>query len=945
MNRKLSFIFITFCCVVLIAFLIKKSGNSQKNELQNQFNKTSKVAMGIGTKADKFAWFTEAQKMLIDPATGKVPTYMRAKELAFAKTLVNSSNATKKEFEFQSRGPYNVGGRTRAFAIDVRNENIMLAGSVSGGIWKSKDGGQIWYKVTTTEQNISVTSIVQDIREGHQNEWYFGTGELFGASQGGTGAFYTGNGIYKSNDDGENWQILEATASTNVQFSSAWQGIWRIAIDYSNLNETEIYVATYAAIQKSTDGGQSWKRVLGTGLASNISYFTDVVIDNSGVVYATLSKETDIIGNGNGANGGIWRSANGDNFVNILPADFPLAYNRIALAIAPSNQNLIYFLVSNVTPAYGKKGVVPTQEPEYNALWKYEYLMGDGSGNNAQWTDLTENIYTGPNQFDDFYVQGGYDLTVAVKPDDENMVFIGGTNLFKSTDGFSSQQNTTHIGGYGIGEKLPRVNAYPNHHPDQHGIVFSNNDANVMYSYHDGGLSKTNNILAEEIVWETLNNGYISSQFYTLSIDKENTNNTVMGGLQDNGTYYTNTNFKKESWRKPYGADGAYCFIIPNKNYVIVSTQRGRILKVNIDADGNPLAFQRFDPALDRDEFDFINALEINSFNYNTLYMPIGNQLWIRDEIDAIKVENVFDSTSVGWQIYPESIASNAEFTRITATRGSPFNRLYLGTNIGRVYKIDKINNFERTEFTNITSPEFPIAYVSDLAINPNNGDEVVVSFSNYGIYSIFYTEDAGENWQKIAGNLEQSASGAGNGPSVRVVDVLPDATNDTIVNYFAGTSIGLFHTTKLSGEETIWNMLSEDSISHNIVSAIESRVEDGYVAIATHGNGVFSANTPPSDPLISVENFSRNLDLNIFPNPVNKFLNIKFNLEEAQNISFKMYDALGRSIDSYNEKEFFNTGNQQHQINVASLTSGIYYIEFKMEASSITKTFIKDIN
>jgi len=929
-------------CFVLFVFLSNSFFKPSNKELQNQFNKSSKVAMGIGTKTDKFARYTEAQKMLINPATGKVPAYMRAKELAFAKTLVNNNRVAKKDFEFQSRGPYNVGGRTRAFTIDIRDENVMLAGSVSGGVWKTKDGGQNWYKVTTAEQNISITTIVQDIRKGHENEWYFGTGELFGASQGEAGAFYTGNGVYKSIDDGENWQILEATTTSNIQFSSAWQGIWRIAIDYSNLNETEIYVATYAAIQKSTDGGQSWNQVLGSGVGNFISYFTDVAIDSSGVVYATLSKETDIISTGNGPNGGIWRSADGTNFTKILPGNFPPTYNRIALAIAPSNQNLLYFLVSNVEPAYGKKGVVPTQEPEYNALWKYEYVQGNGAGDGGKWTELTDNIYTGPNQFDDFYVQGGYDLTVAVKPDDENVVLIGGTNLYRSTDGFSSLDNTTHIGGYGIGEKLPRVDAYPNHHPDQHGIIFSRNDVNVMYSYHDGGVSKTSNILANEITWETLNNGYISSQFYTLTIDKENLNNTVMGGLQDNGTYYTNTSFEQENWRKPYGADGAYCFIIPNKDYVIVSTQRGRLLKVNIDEEGNPLAFQRFDPALERDEFAFINALEINPLTNNTLYMPIGNELWVRDEIDAIKVENVFDSTSVGWQVYPNALASNIEITRLTATTLNPFNRLYLGTNNGRVYRIDKVNNFDNTEFANITPlNQFPTAYISDLAVNPNNGNQVMVSFSNYGVYSIFYSADAGESWEKIAGNLEQSSSGSGNGPSIRVVNILPGATNEDVVNYFAGTSVGLFHTNELKGEETIWNIVGAETISHNIVSAIESRLEDGFVAIATHGNGVFSANTPPSYSITNVTELDENFHLKIYPNPVNEALNVSFALNNAQTVSFIMYDALGRIVNRY-QQQFFDEGNNKHQINVAKLNSGIYYIELKTNTSSITKTFIK---
>lgn len=80
---------------------------------------------------------------LADPATGKIPHGIRKRELAFARGLQQSKNKYSQdnpEYDWQALGPHNVGGRTRAFAIDVTNESVMLAGGVSGGLWRTKIG-------------------------------------------------------------------------------------------------------------------------------------------------------------------------------------------------------------------------------------------------------------------------------------------------------------------------------------------------------------------------------------------------------------------------------------------------------------------------------------------------------------------------------------------------------------------------------------------------------------------------------------------------------------------------------------------------------------------------------------------------------------------------------------------------------------------------------------
>jgi hypothetical protein len=72
-----------------------------------------------------------------DPATGLVDV-SRKEELTFASNLpsMRLGNGRGNDYEWEARGPFNFGGRTRGAAFDVRNEDIMIAGSVSGGIYK-----------------------------------------------------------------------------------------------------------------------------------------------------------------------------------------------------------------------------------------------------------------------------------------------------------------------------------------------------------------------------------------------------------------------------------------------------------------------------------------------------------------------------------------------------------------------------------------------------------------------------------------------------------------------------------------------------------------------------------------------------------------------------------------------------------------------------------------
>ncbi|MEP3387767.1 MAG: flagellar basal body rod modification protein, partial [Reichenbachiella sp.] len=220
----------------------------------------------IGTKENPNARFDYERRMIVDPKTNKVPADIHQKEFAFARKIQKSqSHLRSRQENWSLAGPYNVGGRTRALAFDVRDENVLLAGGVSGGMWRSSNGGINWSRTTQPSALNSVTSIVQDSRIGKRDSWYFGTGELDGNSARASGAPYRGDGIFKSTDNGESWDLLASTSTNNpASFDSPFNYVWNLAINpLEPFSNDVVYAAIYGNIVRSTDGGNSWENVLG----------------------------------------------------------------------------------------------------------------------------------------------------------------------------------------------------------------------------------------------------------------------------------------------------------------------------------------------------------------------------------------------------------------------------------------------------------------------------------------------------------------------------------------------------------------------------------------------------------------------------------------------------------------------------------------------------------
>jgi hypothetical protein len=699
--------------------------------------------------------------------------------------------------------------------------------------------------------------------------------------------------------------------------------VWNLAIDPGSPAD-ELYAATIGGINRSTDGGVTWATVLG-GFSATSPRYTDVSVTTDGVVYATLS-DIAINGASGAVSSGIWRSPDGMAWTRITPPSWPRPHRRIVIGVAPSDEKSVYFLGD--TPGAGFQTVFANVQ-EGHSLWKYRYLSGDGSGSGGIWQDRSTSLPALGGQVGDFASQQSFDLTVAVKPDDAGVVFIGGTNLYRSTNGFSDAGGTVLIGGYAGPNDL---SMYPNHHADQHVLVFHPEDPNILFSGHDGGVSVTGNAAAESVVWQSLSRGYTTTQYFTLAIDRTlEGDNAVLGGMQDNGTWMTTAPGSTVPWFQLAGGDGSFCAVAPGRTSYYVSSQNGVVYRLLLNANGSLASLARVDPSGGAG-YLFINPFVLDPNDSRVMYMAGGSSLWRNSDLLAIPLGNR-EPTSIGWTDLRAGAIENGVITALGVSQSAPEHRLYYGTNRGKVFLMDGAHTATpATPAQNITRG-LPIdAYVSCIAVDPDDGDHALLVFSNYNTLSLFSTQDGGLSWVQVAGNLEEFPDGSGSGPSVRWAAIQRYGGAPT---YFVGTSTGLYSAQTLDGSSTVWVQEGVSAIGRVVVDMIDVRKADGLVVAATHGRGVFSGTLAANGSGGGTPAIPQETELyQNFPNPFNGSTTIRFRLAEPGPVTVKIYDVEGREVALLTD-EVRPPGPQPAVVWVpAGQASGVYYCSLRAEST-----------
>lgn len=847
----------------------------------------------------KQRWMHEFN-MLKDPSTGEIPYDIHAQEMKLARSIpekIPSGDIRVQNLNtYVPAGPNNIGGRTRAVLFDKRyngtSNRVIISGSVSGGIMRSADGGATWTRVSPDDDIHNVTVLAQDPRAGAEDTWYAGGGEPIAGSASAAGAFYLSFGVWKSTNNGVTWTKLPRQATdidgttvlgqgTLEAFDNPFDIIHKIAVNPVN---GDVYVCGHRRLLRSTNGGTSWNVVFtgSTATTSDLGQM-DLVVTNTGRLYLGVNgglPDTDKRGVWTSANGTSWSQLAGGSVLGVDSVaqwkgnSYDGGSKRIVMALAPSSQNLLYVTYENGESQAGSSG-----KPEAD-LYKYD-------ANGPAWTNLSANVPDFPGQMDGvdpFHIQGGYDLMVSVKPDDPNTVFLGGVNLYRSTNGFSSTANTTWIGGYGS-NFASALNIYGSQnnpgditkwsHPDMHVLVFDPSNSSHAICGNDGGLQQTSDIMAnagglEPVTWNVFQN-YQTLQYYHVAMDPGEGRLNFVGGAQDNGTRFrdgtgvlgTITNNAQYRLLSGDGAAAAIAKANGGSQVVYGATQFGNIIRATLSSGGATGGTIRPNgltavPGISGAFGDFVTYFKIDFDNTEDLYYVNFNRLFRTTSATTVTSSTWTELTGVRSTVNPASPTNgtNISITALEMTRGPYFSNhaLYIGTSNGRIYRLDDPRNaLASASPVNITPPGLNAqAFVSDIAVNPNDDNEIMVVTSNYGITSIFWTKTAKAatpTWFSAEGNLGL--------PSIRscAIVVKKDGSNNPVTEYYVGTSVGLYSAVEIgsltpSGSviNVTWVREGGSVLNFAVINSVDYRPQDNYLLIGTHGNGMYYAQTGTPD-------------------------------------------------------------------------------------------------
>ena len=508
---------------------------NNKTGVQNKKSESKEEAKGSAK------WLFDMQK---NPLTGIVDPMdvLKAKDELY-QMYSNRSSTSALGLEWEELGPDNIGGRTRAILFDKNNPDKIFAGSVSGGLWVSTNGGSNWNVVPGFDQqpNLGIVSLAQ----ASNGDIYAGTGEGDFYYYNGTGsAGILGAGIYKSTDGGNSFSRLSSTIPTTLNSSgasaaTAFCSVHELAVSPNNPNR--IYAATKFGLRSSNDGGQSWNHpVRSSNGTANTTVSLDVDVATDGTVIANINNR-------------LYRSTTGDSgSFSLVTAGLPASgISRIEFAISPSDPNYMYALAGKSSNGL-LLGV-------YQSIDKGQNWSTIGSGGSSQF----EMFGTG---------QSDYDIAIAVFPGDKTRIIVGGVVLWEW------KQTNPQVAGIGQWKAINDNNAGEQSpfyvHSDIHDFKFHPTNPSVVYIGCDGGIFKGYDNLnnAPFIYFQAMNNGYNVTQYYSIAFEGDDPSRKgFIAGAQDNGTNYVSGNGNTtKSAEKISGGDGAECeisYLSPNVSF------------------------------------------------------------------------------------------------------------------------------------------------------------------------------------------------------------------------------------------------------------------------------------------------------------------------------------------------------------------------------------------
>lgn len=538
-------------------------------------------------------------------------------------------------------------GRLNVIRLHPTNDDILYAGSASGGVWKSTDRGASWNLFQFTDVlSLGVSDIA--IAKTNDNIIYAATGDDNGHFQSRTYSI----GVLKSTDAGQSW------APTGINYEIDQRVIAsRILIHPED--ENIVMVGGSNGIFKTTDGGNEWQRVFSLRFVKRMEFKPD----DPTIIYAVTSGFYSNFGEAE-----FYKSTDGGETWNMIRR-----FNgacRLEIGVTPHDPNYVYIIGANASSSSNNEG---------GGL--YGVFRSTDTGNTFELMADSPNILNIGTEGEGAGGQGFYDLTITVSPIDKDQIYIGGIHIWKSLDGGRNWQIVNH---WYAANNLPFV------HADQHNLVINPRTLEI-YSANDGGLFVSSN---NGITWKDLSNGLGITQLWRIDVSTTEPGYIALG-TQDNGSHI----LKNGKWYHVNGGDGMVPIIdSENPQYLYTSMQYGSIYRSNNG--GNS-----FNRILHRGRFEnessaWVAPFVMNPLNNRSLYVGYRN-LYKSENRGANwrKISSMNGNPLLTVAVAPSDTnviyASSSADLWVTRDEGKTWNILFSSKNMISSIAIDE-NNADR---------------------------------------------------------------------------------------------------------------------------------------------------------------------------------------------------------------------------------------------------------
>ena len=692
--------------------------------------------------------------------------------------------------KFRCIGPPR-GGRVVAAAGHPTDKNVFYFGAVAGGVWKTVDGGHYWENITDGQFDVSSVGAIA-VSEADPNVIYAGTGESTIRLD-----VSWGDGVYKSTDGGETWKNVGLRDSHHI-------GEIRIHPQ----DPDTVYVAALGhafgpneerGVYRSTDGGETWERVLHV---SDGAGAVDLTLDvtNPRIIYASIWQVHrhfwELVSGG--PDSGLWKSTDGgDSWTEIsrnpgLPQEGILG--KIGISVSPARPSRVWAIVE--------------AEGEESGVYR-----SDDRG--ATWEHLTNN--------QDLLNRPWYYLHIFADPQDPDTVYVNNLKMWKSIDG-----------GKNWGEITTP-------HGDNHDLWIDPADPQRMINGNDGGACVSFN---GGDTWSTIYN-QLTGQYYHLDVDNQQPYH-VYGTQQDNSSIAVPSATEKGAipWGDCYPAgtgESGYIAVKPDDSNIVYvgavgsspggggalqrydhRTKQIRLVTVW------PEPFSGFGPKEMKYRFPWTFPILFSPHDSNVLY-TCGN--------------HVFRTTDEGssWEILSPDLTRNDE-SKLEASGGpltldtsgaehyctiSTFiesahqkGLFWAGSDDGLVH----ISEDGGASWRNVTPPDLPEwSLVTVIEPSTHDPSTVYVAATRYKLddYSpyLFKTTDLGQSWQRLDAGFPQNEI-------TRMLRADPEREG----LLYVGTEFGVFVSFDDGGA---WQRIPGNL---PVAPVYDMVVKDDDLVVATHG-------------------------------------------------------------------------------------------------------------